>query len=84
MWDCDTQPQENRVKQKEMGGGGGGAETDSKHTVSFSTCACVGQTNLFGTSLKHHILLALVQPPLSHRPKVQDTILPLQQLVQDV
>ncbi len=35
-------------------------------------------SNLFGTAFKHHILLTLVQPSLSHGPEVQDPILPLQ------
>lgn len=60
-------------------------KTDSKHE---QVCRCASarmqETNLFGTAFKHHILLALVQPPLPHCPEVQDTILPLQQLIQDV
>jgi len=41
-------------------------------------------SNLFGTAFKHHILLTLVQPPLPHGPEVKNSILPLQQLVQDI
>lgn len=41
-------------------------------------------TYLLGTALKHHVLLALVQPPLAHGPEMKDTVLPLQQLIQDV
>lgn len=40
-------------------------------------------THLLGIAFKHHILLALVQPPLLHGPEVQNPVLSLQQLVQD-
>lgn len=41
-------------------------------------------THLFGAAFKHYILLALVQPPLPHGPEVKHSVLPLQQLIQDV
>lgn len=41
-------------------------------------------TDLLGTSLKDHILLALVQPPLPHGPVMQYPVLPLEELVQDI
>lgn len=43
-----------------------------------------GLTDLLGASLEDHVLLALIQPPLSHGPVVQHPVLPLEELVQDV
>lgn len=48
----------------------------------FSSSCRVGY--LLGAAFKHHILLALVQPPLPHCPEVKNSVLPLQQLVQDI
>lgn len=40
--------------------------------------------DLLGTSLKDHVLLALVQPPLPHGPVMQYPVLPLEEFVQDI
>lgn len=41
-------------------------------------------TDLLGASLKDHVLLALVQPPLPHGPVMQYPVLPLEELIQDI
>lgn len=41
-------------------------------------------TDLLGAPFKDHILLALVQPSLSHGPVMQHPVLPLEELIQDV
>ena len=43
-----------------------------------------GLTDLLGASLEDDVLLALIQPPLSHGPVVQYPVLPLEELVQDI
>lgn len=41
-------------------------------------------TYLFGAAFKYDILLTLVQPPLPHCPEVKDSVLSLEQLIQDI
>lgn len=44
---------------------------------------CV-MADLLGASLKDHVLLALVQPPLPHGPVMQHPVLPLEEFIQDI
>lgn len=55
----------------------GSKSIDKKHTQHSGA-------HLLGAALEHHILLALVQPPLPHGPEVEHSVLSLQQLIQDI
>lgn len=41
-------------------------------------------TDLFGTSLEDHVLLALVQPSLAHGPVMQHPVLSLEEFIQGI